>query len=565
MEWVRSKQVLAKMRDVLQCNICKQTVVNPVTYGQCSHWFCRQCIDHHPGGTCPFSGCQATAEIKAIKQHKTIDSLTKSIAKISQLFGDEIPDRMARHLSCDDQYEVANKNKPKCPLNTKTNQKVAVEESLSETSISDEKSSKSINASPGKNRRLGRQMKVLPGTSVKGRKKLDPEKSKEVIKTIVRNNASLKPAGTLTEKRNKKGETQLHQATIKGNVAAVTKCLQEGSNPNTVDNAGWCPLHEAVADGNTSIVTLLLNHGASPNIYSKNGNLTPLHEAVLNQNVDLVRLLVSHGADIKAKSSTGKTPLDSSKSEDITDALLNTECMMTESEAIDQSIIQDNIYSLQNVVLSCPESSDSDFKRISSCAIAVGMKKPSKTINENTTHCLLVTGKQVNLLSCLVAGVITLQEEWIFQCKQFGSLVDTEPFLFQHPDLIEDGRVGSLDCRLRGQPRLLSGLHFYMTGGFDAQVISKAELVKLINLAGGRSINREPDAENLPVAERTVAHHAGTDSGLVNTSHIILYQEGYKKEPQMKYKMPHIKTLPVLWLRQSIFSHSLLSAESYVP
>merc|ERR1719291_610156 len=99
---------------------------------------------------------------------------------------------------------------------------------------------------------------------------------------------------------------------------------------------------------------------------------------------------------------------------------------MTESEAIDQSIIQDNIYSLQNVVLSCPESSDSDFKRISSCAIAVGMKKPSKTINENTTHCLLVTGKQVHMMSCLVAGVVILQQEWIFQCKQLGSIVDTE-------------------------------------------------------------------------------------------------------------------------------------------
>ena len=73
------------------------------------------------------------------------------------------------------------------------------------------------------------------------------------------------------------------------------------------------------------------------------------------------------------------------------------------------------------------------------------------------------------MMSCLVAGVVILQQEWIFQCKQLGSIVDTEPFLFQHPDLLDDGRMRSLDCRSRGQPRLLAGLHFYMTGGFDSQ------------------------------------------------------------------------------------------------
>jgi len=553
MEWVRSKQVLANMRDVLQCNICTQTLVDPVTYGQCSHLFCRHCIDNHPGGICPVAGCQATAEIKAIKQHKTIDSLTKSIAKISQLFGDEIPDRMIRHLSCD---EEVLQNDPKPPAKKDINEKLVVED----------KRSLSKEAKSGRKRQSGRQVLNLIDNdiSIKESKKSGPQKVTQ-SKITAKNDVKMKATKTFVEKRNKKGETQLHQATLKGDTAAVTKLLQQGSNPNTVDNAGWCPLHEAVAEGYIPIVTLLLQHGASPNMHSKDEKETPLHDAVANRHLDMVKLLVSYGADIRAKSCTGKTPLDVSQWEDITDALLNTECLMTENKAIDNSVIQDNFNSMDNVVLACPESSDSDFKRISSCATSVGMKKPSKAINENTTHCLLVTGKQVNMMSCLVAGVVILQQEWIFQCKQLGSIVDTEPFLFQHPDLLDDGRMRSLDCRSRGQPRLLAGLHFYMTGGFDSQVISKAELVKLINLAGGRSINREPDAENLPEAERTVAHHADADTSLVSTSHVILYQQGNKREPQMKYKMPHIKTLPVLWLRQSIFSHALLSPELYVP
>ena len=51
------------------------------------------------------------------------------------------------------------------------------------------------------------------------------------------------------DKRNKKGETQLHQETLKGNVENVKKLLRDGASPNTVDNAGWSPLHEAVAAG----------------------------------------------------------------------------------------------------------------------------------------------------------------------------------------------------------------------------------------------------------------------------------------------------------------------------
>ena len=51
------------------------------------------------------------------------------------------------------------------------------------------------------------------------------------------------------EKRNLKGETSLHASTVKGDLNTVSKLLQGGSNPNTVDNAGWSPLHEAAIAG----------------------------------------------------------------------------------------------------------------------------------------------------------------------------------------------------------------------------------------------------------------------------------------------------------------------------
>ena len=55
-------------------------------------------------------------------------------------------------------------------------------------------------------------------------------------------------AGSI-EKRNRKGETSLHAAAVKGDLTTIRDLLGKGANPNTVDNAGWSPLHEASIAG----------------------------------------------------------------------------------------------------------------------------------------------------------------------------------------------------------------------------------------------------------------------------------------------------------------------------
>lgn len=75
---------------------------------------------------------------------------------------------------------------------------------------------------------------------------------------------------------------------------------------------------------------------------------------------------------------------------------------------------------------------------------------------------------------------------------------------------------------------------------------------------------REPDPENLPVAEKTVPHHAEQNSSLSKTSHIILYQEGGKREPLLKYNMEHVKTIPLIWFLQCILHHQLLEPKIYL-
>jgi len=571
MEWTHSISVLSKIRQALICNICQNTLVNPVSYGQCCHLFCSECISTHPGGTCPAKGCPAMAEVRSLRLHKSMDSITKSIAKISNIFGDEVPERMMRHLSVDDE-----ENQPGVQIQLKKSEKSsdhviltakpeAKKQVLKESNpkVTGGKKVAVVKTVPVKRKResmikkqsvVSVELSGEPQIAANKTKKPEKVKSKEVQKPVMN-----------LDKRNKKGETQLHQETLKGNVENVKKLLREGASPNTVDNAGWSPLHEAVAAGNTELVSLLINHGASPNIQDKSSNLTPLHEAAECGYVDIVRLLVSHGADTKARSSTGKTPYDIAMNDGIRDALVNTVSLMTESEAMDQSVVAEDLMLPSNVVLACPESTDSELKKISQAASSLKITKPQKQFSISTTHCLLRSGKKFNILCCQLTGSLPLQEEWIYQSKELGSLVDTELFIFHHPDITEEARQRSRDCRIRAQPGLFTGIHFYLTGGFDSKGMSKSDLTKLIALSGAKIVNREPNPENLPAFEATVAVHADEESGLDRTSHIILYQEGGKKEPLMKYKMSHVKTLPVAWLLQSIFQHKLLQPELFVP
>lgn len=66
-------------------------------------------------------------------------------------------------------------------------------------------------------------------------------------------------------KKNKKGETQLHTACIKGNVNVVKKLLEQGHPINARDNCGWLPIHEACNYGHLEIVKMLVEHKADFN------------------------------------------------------------------------------------------------------------------------------------------------------------------------------------------------------------------------------------------------------------------------------------------------------------
>lgn len=111
--------------------------------------------------------------------------------------------------------------------------------------------------------------------------------------------AKLSPPGLLAVKRNHRGETLLHLASIKGDIPSVEYLLQHGGDPNVKDHAGWTPLHEACNHGHLKVVELLLQHKALVNTTGYQ-NDSPLHDAAKNGHLDIVKLLLSYGASRNA-------------------------------------------------------------------------------------------------------------------------------------------------------------------------------------------------------------------------------------------------------------------------
>uniref|UniRef100_A0A1B0DFZ7 Uncharacterized protein n=1 Tax=Phlebotomus papatasi TaxID=29031 RepID=A0A1B0DFZ7_PHLPP len=117
-------------------------------------------------------------------------------------------------------------------------------------------------------------------------------------------------------KRNNKGETQLHQACISGNITLTRRLLDQGHPVNVRDHAGWLPLHEACIHGHREIVEMLLEKSCAT-INDRGGTscdgITPMHDACSNGHLDIVEFLLDKGANALVRTDFGDTPLDTLK------------------------------------------------------------------------------------------------------------------------------------------------------------------------------------------------------------------------------------------------------------
>lgn len=137
---------------------------------------------------------------------------------------------------------------------------------------------------------------------------------------------------------NEKGEVALMTAAREGSPAVVRALLQARAKVNTrnafgdspimiaalagnlpvvkllreagaeINHPGWTPLQYAATSGQTAVVEYLVSSGADLALTAPNG-ATPLMLAVLGNKADTVRLLIGYGVDVSPRNDKGETAL----------------------------------------------------------------------------------------------------------------------------------------------------------------------------------------------------------------------------------------------------------------
>ncbi|KAM9822219.1 uncharacterized protein ACBT44_007475 isoform 2-T3 [Syngnathus typhle] len=107
-------------------------------------------------------------------------------------------------------------------------------------------------------------------------------------------------------RRNRYGETLLHEAVLKGDTQLLKDILKLRVDVNMVDHTGRTALHEAALRNQYEACFCLINAGALVNIATRMKN-TPLHEAITFGNKKIVELLLKHGAHSLSKTMQEQT------------------------------------------------------------------------------------------------------------------------------------------------------------------------------------------------------------------------------------------------------------------
>ena len=113
-------------------------------------------------------------------------------------------------------------------------------------------------------------------------------------------------AKTDVNKLNKKGESALMLAALKGNQEIAEKLSKKGGD---INKTGWTPLHYAATGGWVPIINLLLENSAYIDAGSPNGT-TPLMMAAMYGTSAAVDFLLQEGADPAIKNQQSLTALD---------------------------------------------------------------------------------------------------------------------------------------------------------------------------------------------------------------------------------------------------------------
>ncbi|NWW96458.1 BARD1 protein, partial [Rhynochetos jubatus] len=357
--------------------------------------------------------------------------------------------------------------------------------------------------------------------------------------------------GNTIARRNYKGETLLHVASIKGDLEAVEELLKNGADPNVKDNAGWTPLHEACNHGHREVVELLLQYKALVNTTGYQ-NDSPLHDAARNGHVSIVELLLLHGASRDAVNIFGLRPVDYAESEKMKSVLMlpakNESFSLNQPpEALSPSQPRDGPLGILGSNLS------SEQQKLLSKVAAVLKARRCTEFNGGVTHLVIPDVPMPSTVKCMMAiltGCWVLKFEWVRACLQTAVREQEEKYEIQGGP-----RRGRLN-REQLLPKLFDGCYFYFLGSFSRH--QKSDLVELVKAAGGQILVRQPKPDSdVTQTINTVAYHAESTSDQRFCTQYVIYDASSKFKPE-KIRQGKVWMAPSSWLIDCVTSFQLL-------
>nr|XP_013807582.1 PREDICTED: BRCA1-associated RING domain protein 1 [Apteryx mantelli mantelli] len=369
---------------------------------------------------------------------------------------------------------------------------------------------------------------------------------------IPRSPSVLKSPGNNTiARRNYKGETLLHVASIKGDLAAVEQLLKNGADPNVKDNAGWTPLHEACNHGHKEVVELLLQHRARVNTTGYQ-NDSPLHDAARNGHVNIVELLLLHGASRDAVNIFGLRPVDCAESEKMKSVLMlpmrNASLSLNQlSEPMSPSQPREGPLGILGSNLSSEQQ-----KLLNKLATVLKARRCTE-FNSAVTHLVIPDVPMPSTVKCMMAvltGCWVLRFEWVQACLQSKVREQEEKYEIQGGP--QRGRLN----REQLLPKLFDGCYFYFLGSFNRH--QKSDLVELVKAAGGQILVRQPKPDSdVTQTISTVAYHAEPTSDQRFCTQYVIYDVSSKFKPE-KIRQGKVWMAPSSWLVNCVMSFQLL-------
>ncbi|HKI46566.1 MAG TPA: ankyrin repeat domain-containing protein [Balneolales bacterium] len=121
--------------------------------------------------------------------------------------------------------------------------------------------------------------------------------------------AVLMPFSVLGQQKDQNSGISLHQAALQGNLDAVKKDIESGTDLNQKDQYGSTPLIIASTFGKTEVAKALIDAGADMEIRDSNGS-TPLIIATFFGRTEIVKDLLDKGVNKYARNNSGATALD---------------------------------------------------------------------------------------------------------------------------------------------------------------------------------------------------------------------------------------------------------------